>query len=116
MRWGIILAELILGLPLISEASPINNNGHSNGPTVDLGYAQYEGTALDIGVNQFLGIRYAAPPLGHLRFRAAEDPLVTHGLQPAKEVSTLLYCLIRLFNISEPDLHLVRGHLHRHIW
>lgn len=115
MRWGIILAGLALRLPLISEASPINNNKHPNGPTVDLGYAQYEGIALNIGVNQFLGIRYAAPPLGHLRFRAAEDPLVTHGLQPAKEVSTLLYYLIKFLNISEPDLHLVRGHLYRHI-
>jgi hypothetical protein len=56
-----------------------------------LGYAQYEGTALDIGVNQFLGIRYAAPPLGNLRFRAPEDPVITHGVQDAKEVFTLPY-------------------------
>jgi acetylcholinesterase len=30
---------------------------------VDLGYAQYQGTHLSAGVNQYLGMRYAAPPL-----------------------------------------------------
>lgn len=92
MLWGRILAHLVLGLPLLSEGSPIDKNRHSKSPTVDLGYAQYEGTALDIGVNQFLGIRYAAPPLGDLRFRAPEDPFFTGGVQQAKEVSTLPYC------------------------
>lgn len=39
------------------EGSPLENR-----PLVDLGYAQYEGTTLNTGVNQFLGMRYAAPP------------------------------------------------------
>jgi hypothetical protein len=89
MLWETILANLALGLPLLSEGSPLNKGRHSKNPTVDLGYAQYEGIALDVGVNQFLGIRYAAPPLGNLRFRAPEDPVITHGVQDAKEVFSL---------------------------
>lgn len=89
MLWITILANLALGLPLLSEGSPLNKGRYSKNPTVDLGYTKYEGTALDVGVNQFLGIRYAAPPLGNLRFRAPEDPLITHGVQDAKEVFTL---------------------------
>jgi carboxylesterase type B len=34
-------------------------------------------------VAQFLGMRYAAPPVGALRFRAPLDPLVQPGVQPA---------------------------------
>ncbi|KAJ7627439.1 carboxylesterase estA [Roridomyces roridus] len=56
-------------------------------PQVNLGYATYIGEALPAGVNQFLGMRFAAPPVGNLRWRAPVDPLVetapvvltTHG-------------------------------------
>ena len=45
-------------------------------PVVDLGYAKYRGQSFDeSGVSQWLGIRYAAPPLGNLRYAAPEDPL-----------------------------------------
>ena len=44
-------------------------------PVVDLNYTSYRGTANSNGVTQWLGIRYAAPPLGDLRFRAPQDPL-----------------------------------------
>ncbi|OBT60689.1 hypothetical protein VE03_09989 [Pseudogymnoascus sp. 23342-1-I1] len=52
-------------------------------PQVDLGYAQYQGSRLAIGVDQYLGMRFAAPPLGDLRFRAPQDPLPFDGLQEA---------------------------------
>ncbi|KAF1926615.1 alpha/beta-hydrolase [Didymella exigua CBS 183.55] len=44
-------------------------------PTVDLGYAVYEGS-LDTNnsINAFKGIRYAAPPFGKLRFAAPQAP------------------------------------------
>lgn len=89
MFWVTIVAYLVLGLPLAVEGRPLDEISPSS-PIVDLGYAQYEGTALDNGVNQFLGIRYAAPPLGDLRFRAPEDPVFTTGVQAAKEVIPLL--------------------------
>jgi hypothetical protein len=41
---------------------------------VDLGYTQYEGKSSN-GINQWLGMRYAAPPTGDLRFKAPQEPL-----------------------------------------
>ncbi|MCJ1255896.1 hypothetical protein MMC24_003714 [Lignoscripta atroalba] len=49
-------------------------NTRAVGPVVKLDYGIYEGGALD-GVNQWLGIPYAAPPLLDLRFAAPQDPL-----------------------------------------
>ncbi|KAM0147446.1 hypothetical protein ACHAPC_008981 [Botrytis cinerea] len=42
---------------------------------VDLGYAKYVSSTNGLGVNEFLGMRFAAPPLGDLRFRAPQDAL-----------------------------------------
>ncbi|KAF2138987.1 uncharacterized protein K452DRAFT_360734 [Aplosporella prunicola CBS 121167] len=43
------------------------------GPLVELGYARYNGVELGNGVTQWLGLPYAAPPLGPLRFAAPAD-------------------------------------------
>ncbi|KAJ7690792.1 Alpha/Beta hydrolase protein [Mycena olivaceomarginata] len=44
-------------------------------PIIDLGYAQYQGAVDTLSnITQFLGIRYAAPPIGDLRFRAPHAP------------------------------------------
>ncbi|KAJ8061340.1 hypothetical protein OCU04_010403 [Sclerotinia nivalis] len=51
---------------------------------VDLGYAQYRGTLLSSGITQYLGMRYASPPLGDLRFRAPRPPQRTSGVQNAQ--------------------------------
>ncbi|KIJ51591.1 hypothetical protein M422DRAFT_26449 [Sphaerobolus stellatus SS14] len=65
-------------------------NAH-NPPIVNLGYSTYEGTALNNGQNQFLGIRFAAPPLGNLRFRKPAPPVVTKGIQSAKELGSVCF-------------------------
>ncbi|KAJ7664715.1 alpha beta-hydrolase [Mycena rosella] len=52
-------------------------------PIVDLGYARYRGTVSAINVTHFLGIRYAAAPLGDLRFRAPQPPATVPGVQDA---------------------------------
>ncbi|KAJ7692080.1 Alpha/Beta hydrolase protein [Mycena rosella] len=53
-------------------------------PIVDLGYAQYQGTVDTANnITNFLGIRYAAAPLGDLRFRAPQPPANTTGVQQA---------------------------------
>lgn len=57
-----------------------------NKPLVDLGYAKYQGSRVADGVDQYLGMRYAQPPLGDLRFRAPQDPLPVDGLQEASSV------------------------------
>lgn len=52
---------------------------------VDLGYSQYQGTTLGNGINQYLGLRFAAPPVGDLRWRAPAEPQPTNGTQSAAE-------------------------------
>ncbi|KAL2159218.1 hypothetical protein VTH06DRAFT_2650 [Thermothelomyces fergusii] len=55
--------------------------GSEDGPTVigtarvELNYTTYEGLKLSNGVNSFRGMRYAAAPLGDLRWRAPLDPV-----------------------------------------
>ncbi|KAJ7227676.1 Alpha/Beta hydrolase protein [Mycena rebaudengoi] len=54
------------------------------GPTVNLGYAEYQGTVNSvINITNFLGIRYAAAPLGELRFRSPQPPANVSGVQLA---------------------------------
>ncbi|KAK4951517.1 hypothetical protein LTR10_010493 [Elasticomyces elasticus] len=52
-------------------------------PTVNLDYASYKGVPLGNGVTQWLGVRFAAPPLDDLRFRAPQPPVKTNGTQDA---------------------------------
>ena len=59
------------------------------GPTIDLGYATYRGTELGNGVNQWLGVRYAAAPLGDLRFRDPQGPVSVDDVQAANVVRAL---------------------------
>lgn len=54
---------------------------------VDLGYAKYGGRIVGDGTTQWLGMRYASPPLGLLRFRAPLDPKPQQKLQDASQVS-----------------------------
>ncbi|KAJ6458405.1 Alpha/Beta hydrolase protein [Mycena vitilis] len=58
--------------------------GSSTAPVIDLGYAKYQGvvdTALN--VTAFRGIRYAAAPIGSLRWQAPHPPLKVGGVQQA---------------------------------
>lgn len=48
---------------------------HADDKVVDLGYAKYKGHEQGNGVSHWLGIRYAAPPLGELRFQEPRDPV-----------------------------------------
>lgn len=47
---------------------------------IDLGYSMYEGFYNDTNnVNEWIGIRYAAPPIGSLRWQAPQAPLVNRS-------------------------------------
>ncbi|KAJ7935829.1 alpha beta-hydrolase [Mycena leptocephala] len=66
---AVLLAPLVIG---------------QTSPTVDLGYANYQGTVNTANnITNFLGIRYAAAPLGDLRFRAPQPPANVSGVQLA---------------------------------
>ncbi|KAH7323930.1 carboxylesterase [Rhexocercosporidium sp. MPI-PUGE-AT-0058] len=52
---------------------------------VDLGYAKYVGAIHENGVSKWLGMRYAAPPLGDLRFAAPQNPLNVSRIQNATQ-------------------------------
>ena len=73
---------VLIGLATSLAATPTP----SGPPIVNLGYSQYEGKTLGSGINQYLGIRYAAPPLAELRFKAPAEPVTTSGIQTATAV------------------------------
>ena len=91
--WVVILVALMLlifaltlglGLGLYQNAK---GDGSGSDPVVDLGYSQYRGKAFSDGTSQWLGMRYAAAPIGPLRFAAPRDPLPTKRVQSAVAVS-----------------------------
>ncbi|KAJ7781796.1 Alpha/Beta hydrolase protein [Mycena maculata] len=56
----------------------------ASAPVVDLGYAQYQGIVdTDLNITAFLGMRYAAPPTGNLRWQAPTAPSRISGVQEA---------------------------------
>ncbi|KFY42952.1 hypothetical protein V495_04266 [Pseudogymnoascus sp. VKM F-4514 (FW-929)] len=78
---GLTVVSVVYGSPEVQKTLAT--------PLVDLGYAQYRGLRLDAGVDQYLGMRYAQPPLGNLRFRAPQDPLPLDGPQNASSFGPL---------------------------
>lgn len=85
---------------LIFAATVISFPQAHPGPVVDLGYTQYQGTVSAANTSHFLGIRYAAAPLGpcldrplvsvasacligDLRFRGPQAPVTVLGVQQA---------------------------------
>ena len=61
---------------------------HAVDPLVDLGYTKLRGVAQDDGTTRWLGVRYAAPPVGELRFAAPVDPPRTTDVVDAANVRT----------------------------
>lgn len=51
---------------------------------INLGYATYVGTTTSAGINRFRGMRFAAPPVGDLRWRAPVAPPMSTEPQSAK--------------------------------
>lgn len=76
-----LVVGLVLGLASGTSASSLPRSG-----IVDLGYSQYQGLSLHNGIDEFLGIRYARPPVGEFRFRAPQDPLKTNEVLDASSV------------------------------
>lgn len=80
-------AAVVSCLIAISISSPLQERKLARSTSsVDLGYAQYQGTLLSSGITQYLGMRYASPPLGDLRFRTPQPPQSSSGVQNAQSV------------------------------
>ncbi|KAG4025610.1 hypothetical protein MFRU_054g00390 [Monilinia fructicola] len=78
-------AAVVSCLIAISISSPLQERKLARSTSsVDLGYAQYQGTLLSSGITQYLGMRYASPPLGDLRFRTPQPPQSSSGVQNAQ--------------------------------
>lgn len=82
MRFFTVLcvANMVSALP---SASHLDGTGRP--PIVHLDYATYKGDGSG-GIKKFLGMRYAQPPLGDLRFRAPREPLRESVVIEATEV------------------------------
>lgn len=72
-------------------------------PQVNLGYATYVGTSLDGGINRFLGMRYAAAPVGDLRWRAPVAPPTSTTPQSAKAFGPICLGISVMFPVSYED-------------
>lgn len=79
---AVVLVVLALGLGLGLGL----RHRRTSSAVVNLGYSKYRGQAVGGGVSQWLGIRYAAPPLGNLRFAAPQSPLPNDTIQEANQV------------------------------
>ncbi|CAI7576939.1 unnamed protein product [Penicillium glandicola] len=80
------ISSLVL-LALITAQSSLATPVQISSPVVDLGYATYQGYYNDsYDLNIFKGIRYAAPPVGKLRWQAPQAPLANRtSIQSATE-------------------------------
>ncbi|KAF4597009.1 hypothetical protein EYR40_007459 [Pleurotus pulmonarius] len=72
-------ATFPLLLALLSVAS-----AQAPAPIIDVGNARYQGSVnAATNISSYLGIRYAAAPIGDLRFRAPQNPPALDGIQQA---------------------------------
>ncbi|KAF8993620.1 Alpha/Beta hydrolase protein [Cyathus striatus] len=73
------LAALLLRTPVHTHAAPSSN---ASGPVVKLDYGSFEGVESG-NITKFLGMPFAAPPVGKLRFAPPTPPVAFSGIHKA---------------------------------
>ena len=67
---GLALTTILIWLTSATIFVSATTAANTTAPIVDLGYAQYQGYFdAQTNITNFLGIRYAAPPVGEYRIR-----------------------------------------------
>lgn len=80
---SLILSDLTMAIVFVLFLLSL---AYAQSPVVNLGYSSYEGRSLSNGISQWLGMRFASPPVGWARFAAPQDPPVQEGVQRATSV------------------------------
>lgn len=78
-----LCAALTLSAPALSQAD--------KGPIVKTAQGTLEGKALPQDVHMFLGVPYAAPPVGDLRWKAPQKPAAWKGIREATQYGHRCY-------------------------
>lgn len=77
---------------LLSSGVHVEKRAPGEMPVIDLGYVKQRassfGTAGDVDYYLFKNVRFAAPPLGELRFKKPAPPLVEKEIQDGNYNST----------------------------
>ena len=82
----LLILALALGLG-IGLGLGLRHDGAGADVIVDLGYTKYRGQAFHDGISQWLGMRYAAAPVGQLRFASPRPAPSMTKVQSALAVS-----------------------------
>jgi len=119
MRKTLVIASLIMGLisaPFASFAQETANEGvggaigeWDGSRVVTTRYGQARGKTDKDGTLSWLGLPYARPPVGELRWRAPEDPLPWKGVREARSFGRSAPQFLPFFGIrsgSEDCLYL----------
>ena len=80
---GVILGSLVAAAPAMS-ASSVGRHTGGNGPVVRTSDGAVRGLA-NGAVNEFLGIPYAAPPVGALRWQSPQPAARWFGVRDATQ-------------------------------
>lgn len=76
----VLMLHALLSIPAVAVLPLFAQAVTAVSPVVHLNYTSYRGTSLPNGVTEWLGVRYAAPPIGDLRFREPQPPESEDGV------------------------------------
>ncbi|RKF76923.1 Lipase 2 [Golovinomyces cichoracearum] len=93
--WVILLYVII---SVFGEPIPVVSKN-----IVDLGYARYQGVEIAAGVKYWLGVRFAAAPVGNLRWRAPVDPAVDNSLQDASQFKPICIGTLKFGDATQDE-------------